>query len=122
MFERFSALKNYLYEEILPHEGKITTFCISFNKLNNTNLSEQKIIKHVKHIIDKTFNKILTVIPKIYYDFVSDNDKELDESTVEIQYNSISEARYNGLKNILINIDNLDTFVTSWKSMSYDKK
>lgn len=98
-FERFSALKNYLYDEILLHEGKITTFCIAFNKLKKTNWSEQKIIKYVKHIIDKTFNKILTVIPKIYYDFVSDNDKELDESVTE-NYNHISEVKYNRLKKI----------------------
>ena len=98
-FERFSALKDYLYENILPYEDKITTFCISFNKLKNTNWSKQKIIKHVKHIIDKTFNKILTVIPKIYYDFISDNDDDINESIEETNY-YISEAKYNRLKKI----------------------
>lgn len=98
-WKRFYTLKDYFENIILKDESELTKFCIIYNKLNKSNLSEQKIVKQVKYNIDKTFNKILTVIPKIYYDFVSDNNKELDESLIET-HSPISEARYNRLKKI----------------------
>lgn len=98
-WKRFYTLKDYFENIILKDEKELTKFCIIYNKLNKSDLTEQKIIKQVKYNIDKTFNKILTVIPKIYYDFVSNKDKELNESTKEIR-NPISEARYNRLNEI----------------------
>ena len=99
-WKRFYTLKDYFENIILKDESELTKFCIIYNKLNKSNLSEQKIVKQVKYNIDKTFNKILTVIPKIYYDFASDNDKELNESAGETHRNPISEAKYNRLKKI----------------------
>lgn len=104
-WKRFYTLKDYFENIILKDEKSLSKFCIIYNKLNKSDLTEQKIIKQVKYNIDKTFNKILTVIPKIYYDFASDKDKDIEESVQNKQYNTtISASKYNKLKAIFHSI------------------
>mgnify|MGYP007056166954 CR=1 FL=1 len=64
-----------------------------YNKINNTSLTFNKIQKKLLNQCKKIFNKISTVIPKIYYDWYTKNKvNESISQTVYMKYSILEES------------------------------
>lgn len=81
----------------------IDEFCNEYNDLNKTKLTNYKIIKKLDNILNKIFNKISTLIPKIYYDFylkhkndnVNENLVSGRQNNYMIEIMNILSGKYN---------------------------
>ena len=62
-----------------------------YNKVNSTNLTFNKIQKKLLNQCKKIFNKISTLIPKIYYEWYTNNKVEESKIT-RVSYNILEES------------------------------
>lgn len=72
-WQRFDVLK-YAFEN-MDNEQK-QKFCEVYREIKKVTWADNKILKYVKDKINKAFDKMLTNIPKLYYDFISKDIKE----------------------------------------------
>ena len=80
-------------------------FCKYYNKVNNSNLTFNKIQKKLLDRSKKIFNKISTLIPKIYYDWFTEQQVK-EKLIIEIRrpiYESIEFFNINDKFNSIIN-------------------
>ena len=75
-------------------------FCDVYRRIKKVNWTNNKILKFVKDKIDKTFNKMLTNIPKLYYDFISKNGEEVKENKIDNINLVLGKRKYEKLNRI----------------------
>lgn len=97
VWKRFYVLK-IGFEIMKDDEKKI--FCDVYRRIKKVNWTDNKILKFIKDKIDKTFNKMLTNIPKLYYDFISQDDEEVKESKIDNINLVLGKRKYEKLKRI----------------------
>ena len=89
-WKRYSLILNTL--ENFDDEYK-EDFRNYYNKVNDTNLTFNKIQKKLLNQCKKIFNKISTLIPKIYYDWYTKNKVE-EGKILRMSYNILKESLY----------------------------
>lgn len=65
---RFTILKN---EYETAKQKNPDEFCNYYRKLKKTSITNNKIFKYIDNTINKAFDKMMTNLPKLYYDYVS---------------------------------------------------
>lgn len=103
LFQKSDAWKRFYvlkigFEIMKDDEKKI--FCDVYRRIKKVNWTDNKILKFVKDKIDKTFNKMLTNIPKLYYDFITKNVEEVKESKIDNINLVLGKRKYEKLKRI----------------------
>jgi len=89
-WKRYSLILNTL--ENFKDEYK-EGFKNYYNKVNNTSLTFNKIQKKLINQCKKIFNKISTLIPKIYYEWYTKNKVE-ESKILRMPYNILEESLY----------------------------
>lgn len=76
LFKKDDTWKTYetLYNTINNFsEIELSKFTMTYNSINKTNFTENKLLKKLNNRFEKVFIKILTNVPKIYYDYYTKN-------------------------------------------------
>lgn len=61
-------------------EIQLSKFTMIYNDVNKTDFTENKLLKKLNNRFEKVFRKILTNVPKIYYDYYTNN--KVNESLI----------------------------------------
>lgn len=88
-WKRFNQFKEYF---MLMNEEEKKVLCDVYREIKKSSKTDNKILKQLKYDIQETFDKMCTIIPKIYYYY-----KE-KHSNKEIKKEKISESRLNRIK------------------------
>ena len=63
-----------LYKELNSlSEINLSKFTMTYNSINKTSFTENKLLKKLNNRFEKVFRKVLTNVPKIYYDYYTKN-------------------------------------------------
>lgn len=89
-WKRFYQFKEY-FEWMNDEEKK--ALCDTYREIKNSNATDNKVLKQLKHDIQETIDKMSTIIPKIYYYY-----KEKYSNKENIKEERISESRLNRIK------------------------
>lgn len=102
-YNRYIILYEYILKEVINSERKKLKFYNIFyeiikddNSWNKYKSGSDKLIKHVLELLSNVINKINKKIPKIFADYVynNENNNELDESYTSKQYNKLFDIEY----------------------------
>ena len=88
-WKRFNQFKEYF---MLMNEEEKKVLCDVYREIKKSSKTDNKILKQLKYDIQETFDKMCTIIPKIYYYY-----KE-KHSNKEIKKEKVSESRLNRIK------------------------
>lgn len=88
----FSEYIDAMIEKKLD-DNHINAFCDEYNDINNTTLTNEKVLKRLKQKLQKIFDKMNTLVPKIYYDFyLRHKQQNVDENMISGRMNSYTIA------------------------------
>lgn len=76
LFKKDDTWKTYetLYNTINNFsEIELSKFTMTYNSINKTSFTENKLLKKLNNRFEKVFRKVLTNVPKIYYDYYTKN-------------------------------------------------
>ena len=88
-WKRFNQFKEYF---MLMNDEEKKVLCDVYREIKKSSNTDNKILKQLKYDIQETFDKMCTIIPKIYYYY-----KE-KYSNKEIKKEKVSESRLNRIK------------------------
>ena len=77
---QYISLKNVLNNVINKNDSFKEEFKNTYNSVNDTNLSYEKILKKLNNAFDKIMHKIERLIPKLFYDYYIE---QLNKSLIE---------------------------------------
>ena len=101
IFKQTNVWKQYLafveYIDVLINKGvsdnHINAFCDEYNDINNTTFTNEKVLNRLKQKLQNIFDKMNTLIPKIYYDFyLRHKQQNVDENMISGRMNSYTIA------------------------------
>lgn len=103
IWQKYNGLYNIIHDE----ETNWEDFTDTYNEEFETNYSVTRFKKWLTNRVDKTYNKMMKLVPKIYFDHYEKDKKE------EIKEGNILPSLYKGLnrlENYKIKLNNFDRF------------
>lgn len=136
-FRQYSSLWSYLLKlKSYGKEDDKNKFADTYNSINNTNLTFNKIFKKLDSQFDKIMLKIESKIPKLFYDYYEEHLKQTNEAIISgrqsrtmidfiqyiLEYDSKSSVKADNGEDWIVYVDGKvdDTFTEAaknWKKM-----